>query len=133
MEFTETQLKLLDEGHLAVLATIGPTGAPHSAPMWYLRLDNSLLMLTGRTSQKARNLERDPRASITIDDRNRPYRALMLECTAVPADLDIQEVRPRIARRYLSEDEAMAYVESRRGADSVAFVFTPSRISQYPS
>ena len=47
------------------LATIGPDGGPHVAPMMMGLVDGALLFsLTGQ--QKKRNLERDPRATVSL-------------------------------------------------------------------
>jgi PPOX class probable F420-dependent enzyme len=131
--FTDRQRALLDESHIAVLATVGPSGAPHAAPMWYMREGDHIVMLTARLSQKARNLARDARASITVDKRTRPYRALMIDCEAEVVQGDIDEVRGRLARRYVSPDEASAFVASRRGSDSVILRFTPVALAEYPA
>ncbi len=130
--FTEDHKQLLDGPYFAVLGSIGPTGAPHTAPMWYVRDGDGVLMLTRRTSQKALNLDRDPRASVTIDVRDRPYKAVMMDCLAEVVDVDIDSVRLSLARRYLSEQDAQAYVDSRRGADSIAIRFTPLKVNSYP-
>ena len=47
------------------LATIGPDGSPHVAPMMMGLGDDALLFsLTGK--QKKRNIERDPRATVSL-------------------------------------------------------------------
>lgn len=58
---------LLGEQRTVTLATIGPGGLPHLASMWFARDGEDLLMWTYGTSQKARNLERDPRASVLAE------------------------------------------------------------------
>ncbi len=132
-EFTDEQQHLLDGAYLAVLATVGPDGRPHTAPMWYVRDGNSLLVLTGRRSQKNRNIERDPRVSIVIDDRSRPYRAIMIDCAAESVDLDVDQLRSQLSARYMNPNESAAYVDSRRGAHSIALRLIPQRISEYIS
>lgn len=132
MRFTERQRAMLDESHIAVLATVGPSGAPHAAPMWYVRDGDHILMLTGRLSQKARNLDRDARASVTVDERTRPYKALMIDCVAEAVEGDVDEVRGRLARRYVSDQEAADWIESRRGSDSVILRFSPVAVTEYP-
>ena len=131
MEFTDAQRELLDGPYLAIIATIGPSGRPHTAPVWYVRDGDVLLMVTGRTSQKYRNLERDARASIVIDKRDRPYHALMIDCTAEVTSNDVDAVRVRTSARYLSPARAAAYVESRRGADAAVIRLIPDRVSEF--
>ncbi len=49
------------------LATIGPDGYPHLVTMYYTLLDGRIAFWTYRTSQKARNLARDPRISCLVE------------------------------------------------------------------
>lgn len=58
----------LEEVRFAVLATVEADGAPQQTVMWY-RLDgDKILMNTAPGRVKARNLQRDPRASICVED-----------------------------------------------------------------
>jgi PPOX class probable F420-dependent enzyme len=49
------------------LATIGPAGAPHLVTMYYTLLDGQIAFWTYRTSQKARNLARNPRVTCLVE------------------------------------------------------------------
>ena len=64
--------RLLDGRHYAVLATINPDGGPQTSAMWVGREGDDVLMSTVVGRRKYRNLERDPRASVTILDSNDP-------------------------------------------------------------
>lgn len=57
----------LTEAHKMQLATINPDGAPHLVTMYYLPVDGVLGFWTYRASQKARNLERDARATCLVE------------------------------------------------------------------
>ncbi|HYP47768.1 MAG TPA: pyridoxamine 5'-phosphate oxidase family protein [Thermoleophilaceae bacterium] len=63
-------------------ATVGPRGVPHMVPLWFVARDGELIGWTYAKSQKARNLERDPRATIGIEDgvQYHELRGVMLEC-----------------------------------------------------
>ena len=54
----------LDAQRPLVCATLGPEGRPHLAALWYVPVDGRLDCWTYAASQKARNLERDPRATL---------------------------------------------------------------------
>jgi PPOX class probable F420-dependent enzyme len=80
----------LDEQRIVQVATLGPHGRPHLVPLWYVVEDADPPILRGWTyakSQKARNLERDPRATVSIDDgvAYQELRGAMMEC-----DVDIE-------------------------------------------
>ena len=65
--------RLLDEPNMAHLATILPDGSPHSVPLWIGVQGDRVAFLTGPGSRKARNIERDPRVSISVTDRQQPF------------------------------------------------------------
>jgi len=70
--------RLLDGRHFAVLATINPDGSPQTSAMWVGREDDDVLFSTIAGRRKHRNLERDPRASVTILDSDDPYNYVEL-------------------------------------------------------
>ncbi len=61
-------LDFLGEQMVMQCATTGPRGLPHLMPLWFVSEGTELLAWTYAKSQKTRNLERDPRATIGIED-----------------------------------------------------------------
>lgn len=59
---------LLGARLMANLATHARDGAIHLVPMWFLWDGQAILIPTNHATQKVRNLERDPRASVMVDD-----------------------------------------------------------------
>ena len=53
-------------------ATARPDGAPHVTPVWGVWLDGRLWFSSSLQSRKARNLENDPRCTVTTDDPQNP-------------------------------------------------------------
>ena len=53
---------------MAVLATLNPDGSPHLTVVWYELRGDEIVFNTTAPRAKARNLSRDPRASILIGD-----------------------------------------------------------------
>lgn len=71
----------LAEGRTMTVVTIGPDGMPDPVGMWYLVNDSGEpVMRTYAKSQKARNLERDPRYSALVEtgDTYNTLRGLQL-------------------------------------------------------
>jgi PPOX class probable F420-dependent enzyme len=60
------QAALLSSERVVVVSSNGPRGWPHSMPMWYVVRDGEIWVWTYAKSQKVRNLERDPRATLLI-------------------------------------------------------------------
>jgi PPOX class probable F420-dependent enzyme len=81
----EEVLQFLDEERTVVCATRGRRGWPHLAPLWYLVRDGEIWCWTYAKSQKVRNLERDPRATLQVEagETYAQLRGVMLECEAV--------------------------------------------------
>ena len=58
----------VERSRTCTLATIGPTGTPHLVAMWFAVLDGQLWLETKAKSQKARNLARDDRVTVLVED-----------------------------------------------------------------
>jgi PPOX class probable F420-dependent enzyme len=75
--------RFLDEQKVVTVATVGPSGRPHLMPLWYVpQPDGTLIGWTFAKSQKAKNLERDPHATLQVEDgvEYQELRGVMLEC-----------------------------------------------------
>jgi PPOX class probable F420-dependent enzyme len=69
MQMTPEEVRAyLDSQRRIILVTNGPEGLPHPVPMNYGLDDEGRVLLTSfARSQKVRNLERDPRASLLVE------------------------------------------------------------------
>lgn len=87
-------LAFLDEERVMTCATFGPNGFPHLMPLWYVVRDGRLWAWTFAKSQKTKNLERDPRATLQVEagrDQYHLLRGVMLE-TEVTIHRDTDDV-----------------------------------------
>jgi PPOX class probable F420-dependent enzyme len=64
---TEEQRELIDSERLVVVSTLGLRGWPHSMPLWYVPREGEIWIYTYAKSQKVKNLERDPRATLLVE------------------------------------------------------------------
>lgn len=96
---------LLERPNFAHLGTIRPDGSPQVNTMWF-GWDGEFIRFTNLTTrQKYRNIEADPRVSMSIIDHAKPYR--MLEVRGV-----VERIEPdptgafyvELARRYGNAD-----------------------------
>jgi general stress protein 26 len=131
----------LEQERTVVCATVGKSGAPHLVPLWYVLRPSGpegaleIWSWTFAKAQKARNLERDSRATLLVEDGlvYHELRGVMLETTAI-AHPDLESVRGlglELARRYQGggreiPDDARAGVEAQ-AAKRVAFQFVEQR------
>lgn len=82
----------LEEALTVICATNGPRGWPHVMPLSYVLRGDDLWAWTYSRSQKTRNLERDPRATLQIEegDSYHELRGLMIEVDVeIVRDLDV--------------------------------------------
>jgi PPOX class probable F420-dependent enzyme len=78
-------LELLGSERIAVVTSQGPRGWPHSMPMWFVPRGGEVWVWTYAKSQKVRNLERDPRATVLVETGHDygELRGAMIEAEAV--------------------------------------------------
>jgi len=86
IKLSEEELgELLGEERIAVVSSLGPRGWPHSMPLWFVPRDGVVWIWTYAKSQKVRNLERDPRATVLVETGHSydELRGAMVESEAV--------------------------------------------------
>jgi PPOX class probable F420-dependent enzyme len=125
----------LDGQKTLIVATIGRTGLPHLAPMWFAVLDGEIVFCTDRKSQKIVNLQRDPRCSVLAEagESYDQLRGVHMEgITEFTPDLG-RVVDAVVARNFGEvgdgdqEREALRKAMSRR----VAVIFRPTRTASW--
>lgn len=90
------------------LSTVRADGSPHIAPVWFLLNGDELLFSTGKNSVKGRNLARDGRLALCVDDDTPPFAFVVIHGRAqLIEDLDqLRHWATRIAARYMGEERA---------------------------
>lgn len=101
MTLPDRARELLDGPHLVVLTTLGPDGAPHSTPVWALREGDEIVMSTVAKRVKARNLARDPRASVLLLDPDDPVRYFSINGAVSLVPDDEKRVLHELSMQYL--------------------------------
>ncbi|MFG2617714.1 PPOX class F420-dependent oxidoreductase [Streptomyces sp. NPDC048507] len=98
------------------LSTVREDGSPHIAPIWFVLDGDSFVFNTGRNTVKGRNLARDGRVALCVDDDRPPFSYVVLQGRAEISD-DLEEMLPwatRIGARYMGEERGEAF--GRRNA-----------------
>ena len=100
----------------AKVATAGADGQPHVAPVWFVVDDDELVFTTWSDSVKGRNLRRDPRVAVVVDNEVAPYGFVHLRGrVTLSQDLDeLLRFATTIGRRYMGADRAEEF--GRRNA-----------------
>ena len=114
-------------------ATNGPRGVPHLVPVWFVTDGPDLISWTYAKSQKAKNLERDPRATLGIEDgvQYHELRGLMFEC-GVELERDvgrIEQVGLRLFARYAGDlGPEIREMVAAQAQKRVGLRFVPARV-----
>lgn len=115
----------------AIVSTVRADGRPHAAPVWFVLDGDDLVFNTGADTVKGRNLARDPRATITVDDSVAPYSFVTMEGTVVLADNPPESLQwaSAIGARYMGAEAGPRF--GRRNAVPGEYLvrFTPQRIT----
>ena len=90
------------------LSTVRADGSPHVVPVWFLLDDGELVFTTENVTVKSRNLLRDDRAALCVDDERPPFSYVVLrgrvQISEEPDELLTWATR--IAGRYMGEELA---------------------------
>jgi len=124
----------------AKLATVRADGRPHIAPIWFA-LDRStagpdapigdIVFNTAEGTVKGRNLIRDPRVALCIDDDQPPFSFAIVEGTAtLSRDPDeLLHWATVISGRYMGDDQAEAYGRRNGVPGELVIRLRPTRIT----
>jgi PPOX class probable F420-dependent enzyme len=133
IKMTQQELyEFLDEELVMTCATIGPHGRPHLMPLWYIRSGPVLRSWTYAKSQKAKNLERDARATVQVEAGTQYHelRGAMLECdvrieyeTELVAEFGIE-----LFGRYGGEGPEIEQMVRGQAPKRIGLTFDPTRI-----
>jgi PPOX class probable F420-dependent enzyme len=120
---------LLDGCAFAVLATLNPGGTLQTSAIWVARDGDVLIFTTHDQRQKARNLHRDPRASVTVFSPDDPYRTVDIRGTVELVDDPDRSLSVALTRRHLGQDPP----PDPPGSNRLIGRLTPQHISRSPA
>jgi len=114
----------------AQLATVRADGRPHVAPIWFHTDGDDLLFTTWADSVKGRNLVRDPRAAVNVDEPVFPFAFVVLEghCTISEDPETLSRWSRHIAARYVPAERAAEFGARNAVPGELLVRLTPSRI-----
>ena len=137
------QLELLEGARVVIVSTHGPRGWPHSMPMWFTLREpegevpangppKEIWIWTYAKSQKVRNLERDPRATLLVETGT---EYLELRGIQIEAEAELIRDPARVLDFYTDgidsiEGDAAAAMQAQ-AAKRVAIRFQPVRVASW--
>ena len=122
------------------LASVRADGRPHIAPIWYV-LDRStagpdspvgdIVFNTNSATVKGRNLTRDPRLALCVDDDTPPFSFVVVEGSVTVSEEPEALLRwaTAIGGRYMGADRAEEYGRRNGAPGELVVRLRPTRIT----
>ena len=128
--------RFLQEEKIVTIATVGPHGRPHLMPLWYVADGAVISAWTFGKSQKVKNLERQPQATLQVEagDAYHELRGAMLECDVeiVRETAKVAEIGAAVTRRYVGGSPGEIPDAVRQQAPKrVGLIFRPTRVASW--
>jgi len=139
---TKSEIKefLMKDTFTGKLATVKKNGSPHVVPIWFVIEEvnsrnrnkvGNIYFTTGRDSVKAKNIQRDSRVSICVDDQAPPFSFVSIcgNAKLIPyRQKDVLKWATKIAERYMGKKNAKEYGERNSGEEEVLVRIRPIKI-----
>jgi len=123
--------ELLRAKNFCNVGTLNPDGSVHAAPVWVDVQDGRAVLNTAEGRVWPRNLQRDPRVTLTVQNMENPYeyvsiRGRVVERTHEGADAHIDS----LAKKYLDQD---SYPFRQPGEQRVIIRVAPEHVHVWGS
>ena len=139
IRMTEDEVREYFAGQKVInVASIGPNGRPHLAPLWYYPYENGVATWTYGTSQKAKNLQRLPEATVLIEDGDsyEKLRGISMEADVrlVEDTAEVTRMGITLMQRYAGAkpgdpvpDQLRSFIEGQ-APKRIGLVFRPTKL-----
>jgi len=120
--------EIVDDVNPAVLATINPDGSPQTSVVWVGRDGDDLLISSAAGRRKDKNLRRDPRASLTMYDKDDPLQYVEIRGTVTVTEDAGRRLAVALAEKYEGPEEAQEFLDLPPEVIRVVMRLTPRRV-----
>ena len=100
---------LNDRARCAKLATVCADGRPHVVPVWFTLHNEEIIFTAGCRSVKVKNILRDGRVAVCVDEDAPPFHYVLLEGRAEILDSSVEAAYrwgKIIGGRYMGQERA---------------------------
>jgi PPOX class probable F420-dependent enzyme len=125
---TDSARKIIDETSIGILATLNPDGSPQTSVVWVGRRGDDVVISSAAGRRKERNLQRDPRASLTVVDPADPSRYVEVRGLVTISEDAGRQLAVELAEKYAGEGAGEEYLALPPGNVRVVLRLTPRRV-----
>jgi PPOX class probable F420-dependent enzyme len=125
----EAARQIIDDVNPAVLATLNPDGSPQTSVVWVGRDGDDVLISSAAGRRKDRNLRRDPRASLTVYDRNDAQRYIEVRGVATVTEDPGRALAVALAEKYEGPGSGEEYLALPPEVVRIVIRLTPGKVA----
>ena len=132
MNQNEIKEFLMRGTYTAKLGTINKDGSPHITPIWFILDENDhIIFTTYFKSLKAKNLVRNPKVSICVDDQVPPFSFVIVNGNAkiMTNSKDLLIWTTKIAERYMGKELSLNYGKRNAVEGELIIEVIPTKIN----
>ena len=118
--------------YTAKLGTINKDGSPHITPIWFILDENDhIIFTTYFKSLKAKNLVRNSKVSICVDDQVPPFSFVIVNGIAkiMTNSRDLLIWTTKIAERYMGKELSLDYGKRNAVEGELIIKVIPTKIN----
>ncbi len=130
MSEAEVTAFLTEGTRTAKISTVRADGRAHVAPVWFVLDGSDLVFTTFHGTVKGRNLRRDPRVCICVEDDRPPFSFVIIDGTATISEDPAEALHwaTVVAGRYFGADQAEAVGRRNAVPGELVVRVTPTKI-----
>jgi len=114
----------------AKVATVMKDGQPHVMPVWFVLDGQQIVFTTGANTAKGRNLRRDPRIALVVEDDEPPFAFVHVRgrVTIHEDPEELLRFATAIGSRYMGEARAEEFGQRNAVPGEILVRVTPERV-----
>jgi len=118
---------------IAWLTTVGADGRPYTAPVWFLWEGETILIFSQPHMQKVRNLRKNARITLALDDTKQGEDVVIVEGTAELLDTpNLSVTLPAYVEKYGAIIHSIGWTPASMAAEySQAIRVTPTKFKSW--
>ncbi|MEU9833933.1 PPOX class F420-dependent oxidoreductase [Streptosporangium sp. NPDC048047] len=125
---SDSARRILDAPNVGVLATLNPDGGPQTSVVWVGTDGDDVVISSQAGRRKVLNLERDPRASLSVFDLSDPERYVEIRGLATVAEDEGRRLAVELAEKYEGAGAGEEYLRLPPENVRVVIRITPGRV-----
>jgi PPOX class probable F420-dependent enzyme len=123
---------LLTQASIATLSSHNGDGSIHSTPIWFKYDGKQILFGTQQDTRRIKNIKQNPDVTVVVDDRQTPYKGIVVYGRA---ELDYDDViakRAAIFEKYMPRENALGLAQAlAKMRKPVVIRVTPGKMVSY--